>query len=284
MAQQPTRSVSPPRRAFSLVELMVVVAVISILLGLLMPGLARVRETTYRMLSASNQRSLGQGFTLWAGSHDGKLPPSRLLFDSSPDLSELMRVYAPLNEEERASGVGANAAAIKPKGQTPPGHLAAAPLLHGWDGLGHLFASGLIPEPTTFYSPAHWGDHPFERYENDWARPGEEESGPPDHVVYCNYHYSGHLDPRGRLVSLERDASKIIVTDGLRRQSDVIHRDGINILRAGGSVEWKSDPTLMPKLHVETAASPLSISRQNGVIREIFTDPWNNTGYWDGSP
>ncbi len=283
MAQQPTNAVSSARRAFSLVELMVVVAVISILLGLLMPGLARVRETTYRVLSASNQRSLGQGFTLWAGSHEGKLPPSRLLFDSSPDLGELMRTYAPLTGEERDSGAGLHSAAIRPGSRPPVGRLAAAAARHGWDGLGHLFASGLIPEPTTFYTPAHRGDHPFERYEHDWAPPGEEEAGPPDHVVYCNYHYSGHLDERGRLVSLERDASKIIVTDGMRRQNDVTHRDGINILRAGGSVEWKQDPTLMPKLPVETMGTPLSISRQNEVIREIFADPWNNLGYWEGS-
>jgi len=286
MAQQPTNAVrgnvSPSRHGFSLVELMVVVAVIAILLGLLMPGLARVRETTYRVMSASNQRSLGQGFTLWAGSHSGKLPPSRLLFDNAPDLSEMMRAYAPLAEDERFSDGGVTAAAIKRK-QSGGGRPLQPLLRHGWDGLGHLFASGLIPEPTTFYSPAHWGVHPFERYEHDWAPPSEEESGPPDHVVYSNYHYCGHLDARGRPVRLERDANKIILTDGMRRQSDVTHRDGINILRANGSVEWKPDPTLMPRLQFETAQSPFSIVLQNGIISEIFADPWNRLGYWEGA-
>jgi prepilin-type N-terminal cleavage/methylation domain-containing protein len=288
MAQQPTNAVSasasPPRRGFSLVELMVVVAVISILLGLLMPGLARVRETTYRVMSASNQRSLGQGFTLWAGSHGGKLPPSRLLFDPSPDLGEMMRVYAPLTDDERDAGGDYGSAATTNRWKRSNGSRPQPPpIRHGWDGLGHLFASGLIPEPTTFYSPAHWGDHPFERYEHDWARPGEEEAGPPDHVVYGNYHYCGHLDYRGRPVLLERDANKIILTDGMRRQTDVTHRDGINILRANGSVEWKQDPTLMPKLPVATEGTPFSISRQNAIILEIFADPWNRLGYWEGA-
>lgn len=282
MAHKLTSAGCPRRRAFSLVELMVVVAVISILLGLLMPGLTRVRETTYRILSASNQRSLGQGFTLWAGSHDGKLPPSRLLFDASPDLGELMRVYAPLSDEERSSGVGFNAAAINQNSRPPANRFAPAPLRHGWDGLGHLYASGLIPEPSTFYSPAHWGDHPFERYEHDWTRPGEMEAPPPDHVVYGNYHYCGHLDSRGRVTLLERDADKILVTDGMRRQSDMAHRDGINVLRANGSVEWNPDPTLMSKLPVETEGIPVSTSRHNAVIREIFSDPWNSLGYWEG--
>jgi prepilin-type N-terminal cleavage/methylation domain-containing protein len=281
MANRPSNQRATPRRGFSLVELMVVVAVMSILLGLLMPGLARVRQTTYRMLSASNQRSLGQGFTLWAGSHNGKLPPSRLLFDDTPDLGELMRVYAPLTNEERGIGSGFNAAAtLGQKLRRAPQPQA---LWHGWDGLGHLFSSGLIPEPTTFYAPAHWGSHPFERYENDWQRPGEEAAGPPDHVVYSNYHYCGHLDDRGRLASLERDADKILVTDGMRRQSDLTHRDGINILRASGSVEWMPDPTIMPKLPLETSREPISFSYHNRVIHEIFTNPWTKLGYWESA-
>lgn len=283
MANRPSNPRTTHRRGFSLVELMVVVAVISILLGLLMPGLARVRQTTYRMLSASNQRSLGQGFTMWAGSHNGKLPPSRLLFDDNPDLAELMRVYAPLTDEERGVGSGFNAAADLDKKKHRFARPEPQPLWHGWDGLGHLFTSGLIPEPTTFYSPAHWGDHPFERYEDDWERPGEEANGPPDHIVYSNYHYCGHLDDRGRLASLERDADKILVTDGMRRRNDVAHRDGINILRASGSVEWMPDPTLLPKLPVETSRLPITFSYQNDVIREIFTDPWTKLGYWESA-
>lgn len=281
MANRPSKQRATPRRGFSLVELMVVVAVISILLGLLMPGLSRVRQTTYRMLSASNQRSLGQGFTLWGGSHNGKLPPSRLLFDESPDLAELMRVYAPLTNEEQGIGSGFNAAAALKKKMR---HAPQPQLLwHGWDGLGHLFASGLIPEPTTYYAPAHWGEHPFERYEDDWQRPGEEAAGPPDHVVYSNYHYSGHLDDRGRLASLDRDADKILVTDGMRRRNDLAHRDGINILRASGSVEWIPDPTIILKLPLETSRAPISFSYHNDVIREIFTDPWTKLGYWESA-
>lgn len=286
MAKLPTNLAGVRRRAFSLVELMVVVAVIAVLLGLLMPGLSRVRETTYRVLSASNQRSLGQGLTLWAGAHEGMLPPSRLLFDDSPDLGELMRAYAPLTDQERDSGVGfASAATLnRNNGSRPPaGPGRRGPLRHGWDGLGHLFASGLIPEASTFYSPAHWGDHPYERYEDDWARPGEEEAGPADHVIYCNYHFAGHLDERGRPIRIERAPDQILVTDGMRRQNDVTHRTGINILRADGSVEWKADPTLMPKLPLETEGIPVSFSYQNAVIREIFNDPWTSLGYWDGS-
>ncbi len=57
-------AVAPPRearRGFTLVELLVVVSIISILMGLLLPTLARSREASRAMVCASTQRQLAQG-------------------------------------------------------------------------------------------------------------------------------------------------------------------------------------------------------------------------------
>ena len=48
------------RRAFTLVELLIVVAIIGILIAILMPALNSVRESGRRMTCSNNLRSLGQ--------------------------------------------------------------------------------------------------------------------------------------------------------------------------------------------------------------------------------
>ena len=273
------------RRAFSLVELMVVIAVISILLGLLMPGLNHVRTATYRVLSASNQRTLGQGLTMWSGAHRGRLPQSRVLMNPNPDLGELLRTYAPHTEEELAQGQGPIPHA---GGSTVVGYQRQARTRsdwlqsqrHGWDGLGHLFASGLVPDASTYYCPAHWGEHEYERYKQDWVKPRDDDEAQPEHAVYGNYHYRGHLLPNGRYVILERDPKRIIITDGLRRQSDLNHRIGLNVLRADSSVEWMSDPTLRNRLPLETQSGQ-GLVDLNEIIKDIFTDPWKRLDYWE---
>ncbi|MAE61135.1 MAG: hypothetical protein CMJ49_07245, partial [Planctomycetaceae bacterium] len=53
-------------RAFTLVELLVVVAIIAVLLSLLLPGLAAARRQTNRVVCASNQRSFGEALHMYA--------------------------------------------------------------------------------------------------------------------------------------------------------------------------------------------------------------------------
>lgn len=53
------------RRAFTLVELLTVVAILALLLSLLMPTLARTKEVTRTTVCTSNLRQLGGGATLY---------------------------------------------------------------------------------------------------------------------------------------------------------------------------------------------------------------------------
>jgi prepilin-type N-terminal cleavage/methylation domain-containing protein/prepilin-type processing-associated H-X9-DG protein len=61
-------------RGFTLVELLVVVAVIGILIGVLLPALARARATAQDMQCRNNLRSLGQAFYGYALDYEGKFP------------------------------------------------------------------------------------------------------------------------------------------------------------------------------------------------------------------
>jgi prepilin-type N-terminal cleavage/methylation domain-containing protein len=62
------------RRAFSLIEVMVVIGIIAVLIGLLMPAIIRARESAKTVQCASQLRSLGHAFQMYANANGGHLP------------------------------------------------------------------------------------------------------------------------------------------------------------------------------------------------------------------
>jgi len=61
------------RRAFTLIELLVVVAIIALLISVLLPSLSRARQSTKRVVCASNLRGLMQAVYLYANDHKDRL-------------------------------------------------------------------------------------------------------------------------------------------------------------------------------------------------------------------
>jgi prepilin-type N-terminal cleavage/methylation domain-containing protein len=61
-------------RAFTLVELLVVIGIIALLISILLPSLARVREQANVIKCAANLRSVGQSVQLFANEHEGRVP------------------------------------------------------------------------------------------------------------------------------------------------------------------------------------------------------------------
>src|SRR5688572_27432006 len=64
----------PRRRAFTLVELLVVIGIIAILIGILIPTLSRARESANKTACLSNIRELGNAFRLYAAGNKDAMP------------------------------------------------------------------------------------------------------------------------------------------------------------------------------------------------------------------
>ena len=62
------------RGGFTLVELLVVVAIIALLVAILIPTLARARELTRRTLCGTNLHAMGKGWEMYFTNSNGRLP------------------------------------------------------------------------------------------------------------------------------------------------------------------------------------------------------------------
>jgi prepilin-type N-terminal cleavage/methylation domain-containing protein len=71
MPQRPLRRIN----GFTLVELLVVIGIIAVLLGILLPSLAKARAAARETQCSNNIRQLGMGFLMYVNDSKGAIPP-----------------------------------------------------------------------------------------------------------------------------------------------------------------------------------------------------------------
>lgn len=197
---------------------MVVLSVTVMLTAMMFPAYAGLRRNAERVVSASNMRQVGMAMTIYANEYGGALP-----------YSALARVpEGRLVQEMMATHLGPDVTSWEDE---------ALPLYAGhknWEGLGNLISQAYLYSPEVLYCPAHRGDHEFSRYERQYFEPTM--------VLYSNYQYRGDIDIfTGRRLTLDRDAHRVMLTDGMRTRRDFNHQVGYNSLLGDGSVFWRFD-------------------------------------------
>lgn len=73
---------STPHKAFTLVELLVVIGIIAVLISILLPTLSKVRQQAAATKCAANLRGLGQAWQMYCEANKGLSPPGRMPYFS----------------------------------------------------------------------------------------------------------------------------------------------------------------------------------------------------------
>ena len=73
------------KAGFTVIELLVVVAIVALLLGLLLPALGSARKTANKLMNQSNVASVSRYLIVWANEHERELPSTNPI--TAPDIA-----------------------------------------------------------------------------------------------------------------------------------------------------------------------------------------------------
>lgn len=229
-------------------DLLVSMAVISILIALLLPAISRVQESTRKVICGSNMRQLGMGVSIYTQDNNERLPGSVFL---SPQRSNAASYPSP----ERMDTVRLSKAEFGYRSRNL------------WDGIGLLYGYEYVTANNIYYCPSHTGNYLLEDAADDWRNLDGNE-------IIVNYLYRGTGPDDSRLL-FNINPSAALVTDTLRSYEDLNHQGGFNILKAGLAVNWFDD------VGDQIAQDILLLSEDDDGLASAVNDVWDRL---DGVP
>ena len=201
-------------RKFSLLELLIVIAIIAILLSLLLPSLSSAREKTKRAVCLSNLSQSHKANQTYAYNNDNILPPGNAVLDTAQGVDSVYRFATQMAF-----------------------------------GMAIPFHDGTIDTPDYFYCPS-W-EHPFMRknkLNGNGRHGGYNDVGFPAPTMHymTSYNYRGIFDGETRAPNpLYDDSSVSYMGDHWTNDwGQYVHvREGFNILYVDGHAKFNHDKT-----------------------------------------
>jgi len=248
----PTRLKGPTcRAAFTLIELLIVVAIIALLVSILLPSLAQARTLTRRVMCASNTRQIAVGLHHYAAEDaHGYFPASPNNQNSS--LNYWLSTTAATSLDWLKQNGGPDFAASE-----WPRCIWGWDWKTGWLSWGLLYRDKIIDNPEVFCCPA-LGEQSMLSWPNAWRQLDRHIATNPAEAVYrySGYYYRIFGQPReistppimysdvDRLLRMEANADEPLVADlfiDIRQErGDAPHLDpfGVNAAFADGHAAW----------------------------------------------
>lgn len=219
-------------RGFSLIELLITLAVIAALSSIMFPAFGRVHDMARRLMCQNNMRSL---FMALEGFSRDQRQDARSQYPSSSYIT-------PSTDRNNPNPTCRPQQFMALTTDTPVRRNGVDRL--EWDGLGKLWAGAgrYVADASAFYCPAHQSRHTLSQYAGAF---NTRNSASATETVYGNYHYwaawnraaTGRQAPQ-RGVSAVGVINEVLLTDGLRTSLDLNHRAGCNALKNDGAIDW----------------------------------------------
>ena len=265
------------RKAFTLVELLVVIGIIAILIGILLPTLTRAKEAANRTACLSNLRQLGMGVVQYSVNHKGYVPIGYMIL-SSHVFS--MNTTANFN---RSSGYGpimlgylVSSGIIKKDGRA---YYCPSETNTQWEynGEGDSLTSLISANPWPFDPPGTNRETRFgysSRPAVGWVMP------PPGVGTGQVQKFKTPADKPTTMVKLTSLKNKAILADAnfTPKHMDTRHKKGVNVFYANGGAKWVPKEAFMKPTSKFATEEPFKfwMASQN----EVFSGN-NNTIYLD---